>query len=59
MAGGSSDFIYGSIFTVYMACFIFIAAYLMVRRRRGEIESNEATKIQQLIQEQEDTKKNS
>lgn len=55
MAGGSSDFIYGSIFTVYMACFIFIAAYLMVRRRRGEI-LNEAN-IQQLILE--DTKKRS
>lgn len=40
MAGGSTDFIYGSIFTVYMACFLFIGAYLMVRRRRKEIESN-------------------
>jgi len=55
MAGGSSDFIYGSIFTVYMACFIFIAAYLMVRRRRGEID--EANNIQKLILE--DTKKKS
>jgi len=40
MSGGSTDFIYGSIFTVYMACFLFIAAYLMVRRRRKKIESN-------------------
>ena len=55
MAGTSSDFIYGSIFTVYMACFIFIAAYLMVRRRRGEID--EITNIQQLSQEE--TKKKS
>ena len=55
MAGGSSDFIYGSIFTVYMACFIFIAAYLMVRRRRGEID--ETISIQQVAQEE--TKKKS
>ena len=37
---GSSDFIYGSIFTVYMACFIFVAAYMMVRRRRNEVEED-------------------
>jgi len=55
MAGGSSDFIYGSIFTIYMACFILVAAYLMVRRRRKEID--EANNIQKLIQEE--TKKKS
>ena len=32
----ATDLVYGSIFTLYIACFIFIGAYMMVRRRRKE-----------------------
>ena len=31
-----TEWVYGLIFTAYVACFIFIASYMMVRKKRNE-----------------------
>lgn len=36
----TTDWIYGIIFSGYVACFIFIAAYMMVRKKReGQLDN--------------------
>ena len=38
-----TDWIYGAIFSGYVACFIFIAVYMMIRKKRDiEIKSSSA-----------------
>ena len=32
----ATEWVYGLIFTAYVACFIFIASYMMVRKKRNE-----------------------
>jgi flagellar biosynthesis/type III secretory pathway M-ring protein FliF/YscJ len=32
----ATEWIYGLIFTAYVACFIFIASYMMIRKKRNE-----------------------
>lgn len=38
-AKAASDLLHGGIFTLYIACFLFLVGYLMVRKRRGEQHS--------------------
>lgn len=33
---GTSDVLYGGIFAMYIACFILIGGYVLIRRRRKE-----------------------
>jgi len=35
-----SEFIYGGIFSAYVACFVFIGAYLLIRRGRIPLPAN-------------------
>ena len=32
----ATEWVYGLIFTAYVACFIFIASYMMTRKKRNE-----------------------
>ena len=34
----TSDFIYGGIFSAYIACFVFIGAYILIRRTNRRLK---------------------
>ena len=51
-----SEFVYGSIFSAYVACFVFIAAYVMIRRTRKPTATGTLEKANQEPVDKEDKK---
>ena len=50
-----SEFVYGGIFSAYVACFVFIAAYIMIRRTRKTATLEKANQ-EPIVQEDKKTK---
>ncbi len=44
MAADSSDFIYGTIFVLYVALFIVVGGYMCTRSRRNKLEEGDTQK---------------
>jgi predicted membrane protein len=57
----TTEIVYGFIFTLYIACFIFIGGYMLVRRRRKEnqmVSENQKNQDQNVVNEKKKPKEN-